>query len=133
MTCWVSAGGRRRWELRAKPKQPAARFVGLTGEVTGLQQVSDQQLLAASAEGQLSIWDLRRSDTPLRLVPAPDGRYALQPALASPVLLPCAACLEGNREMSTIAAAGASPSSPTALSSAWRPLRRAAATCAAWT
>ena len=93
MACLCSAGECRRWELRAKPRQPAAQFVGLPGEVTGLQQVSDQQLLAASAEGQLSVWDLRRSDSPLRLVPAPDGRYTLPPALASRAGIICRAGL----------------------------------------
>ena len=62
-----------RWELRAKPKGAADSYKGFESEVTGLHQITENKLLATSANGSVAVWDLRRSSTTLISADLPDG------------------------------------------------------------
>ena len=66
-----------RWSLRERPKEAAAKFVGLKAAIRGLAQIGEHQLLAASKEGLLCIWKLQQPDSPLFYVDVPSNRQAL--------------------------------------------------------
>ena len=61
--------------MKAKPNGvPDATFLGLTREITGLQQISSRHLLASSAEGKLALWDVAHAHRPMHWVDTPDGQ-----------------------------------------------------------
>jgi len=61
--------------MKARPKGvPDASYLGLTREITGLQQISSRHILASSLEGKLALWDVTRPEQPMHYIITPDGQ-----------------------------------------------------------